>query len=114
MMLLDDVEVDPQAHWLSDLAARASLGMRTSSHEALLSAAKDGGGLACLARFRADPEPGLRRLATPIPPPATEIWLAVHKDSRGTPRTRIALSAIADAVKALAATLDPPDEDGRT
>jgi DNA-binding transcriptional LysR family regulator len=109
MTLLDDVEIDPQAQWLSDLAARASLGMQTSSQEALLFAARSGGGLACLARFRADPDPGLRRLETPLPPPVTEIWLAVHKDSRSTPRVRVALSAIADAVKALGSTLSPRD-----
>jgi DNA-binding transcriptional LysR family regulator len=109
MTLLDDMEIDPQAQWLSDLAARASLGMQTSSQEALLSAARAGGGLACLARFRADPDPGLRRLKTPLPPPVTEIWLAVHKDSRSTPRVRVALSAIADAVKALAPMLSPRD-----
>ncbi|UVF22388.1 LysR family transcriptional regulator (plasmid) [Microvirga terrae] len=107
MTLLDDVEIDPQAQWLSELAARASLGMQTSSHEALLSAARAGGGLACLARFRADPDPGLRRLETPLPPPVTEIWLAVHKDSRSTPRIRAALSAIAEAVKGLAPSLSP-------
>jgi len=109
MTLLDDVEIDPQAQWLSDLATRANLGMQTSSHEALLSAARSGGGLACLARFRADPDPGLRRLETPLPPPVTEIWLAVHKDSRGTPRVRVALSAIAEAVKGLAPALSPQD-----
>jgi DNA-binding transcriptional LysR family regulator len=109
MTLLDDVEIDPQGNWLSDLAARASLGLQTSSHEALLSAARCGGGLACLARFRADPEPPLRRLETPSPAPLTEIWLAVHKDSRSIPRIRVALSAIADAVKALSATLAPSD-----
>jgi DNA-binding transcriptional LysR family regulator len=107
MTLLDDVEIDPQAQWLSDLAARASLGMQTSSQEALLSAARGGGGLACLARFRADPDPGLRRLKTPLPPPMTEIWLAVHKDSRSIPRVRVALSAIAEAVKGLAPALSP-------
>ena len=110
MTLLDDMEIDPQAQWLSDLATRASLGMQTSSHEALLSAARAGGGLACLARFRADPDPGLRRLETTRAAPVTEIWLAVHKDSRSMPRVRAALSAIAEAVKTLAPALDPSDD----
>jgi DNA-binding transcriptional LysR family regulator len=110
MTLLDDIDIDPQARWLTDLSARASLGMQTSSHEALLSAAKAGGGLACLARIRADPEPGLLRLETPLPPPGTEIWLAVHKDSRRTPRVRLILAAISEAVKSLAPRLNPPDQ----
>ncbi|MET0529814.1 MAG: LysR family transcriptional regulator [Microvirga sp.] len=107
MTLLDDVEIDPQTSWVSGLATRARLGFQTGSHEALLSATRCGGGLACLARFRADAEPSLRRLETPSSAPVTEIWLAVHKDSRSIPRIRAALSAIADAVKTLSTTLAP-------
>jgi hypothetical protein len=41
------------------------LALQTSSHEAAVSAAVHGGGLACLARFRADREDWLIRLAVP-------------------------------------------------
>jgi DNA-binding transcriptional LysR family regulator len=109
MTLIGDIDQDAQGRWITDLAARASLGLQTSSQEALLSAACSDGGLACLARFHADPVPNLHRLMTPIPAPATNIWLAVHKDSRGTPRVRAALSAIAEAVRAHSATLDPAE-----
>ena len=112
MTLVGDEDRDAQARWTAELAPRAGLGLQTNSHEALLSAARSGGGLACLARFRADPEVGLRRLATPVPPPVTDIFLVVHRDSRGTPRIRAALSAVAEAVKTISAMLDPADEPG--
>lgn len=110
MTLMSDPDSDAQARWLTDLTPRAELGFQTSSHEALLSATKHGGGLACLARFHADSEPGLLRLATPAPAPATDMWLLVHKDSRATPRIRAALSIVVEAAKAAAERLDPQDE----
>ena len=107
MTLLGDPESDPQAVWVAGLAARASLGFQTSSHEGLLSAARAGGGLACLARFRGDLDADLRLIDTPRPAPKTDIWLVVHNDSRGMPRIRAAMSSIADAVKGMSPHLDP-------
>ena len=110
MTQLGDGEQDAQTSWVTELAPRAGLGLQTSSHEALLSTARSGGGLAYLARFRADMEQGLSRLKTPSVAPTTDIWLVVHKDSRNTPRVRATLTAITKCVRALAAVLDPPDE----
>ena len=110
MTQLGDGEQDAQTTWVTDLAPRARLGLQTSSHEALLSTTRSGGGLACLARFRADGEPGLIRLKTPSVAPTTDIWLVVHKDSRNTPRVRATLTAITKCVRALAAILDPTNE----
>ena len=107
MTLIGDMDADPQARWLADLAPRATLGFQTGSHEGLLSAAKVGGGLACLARFRGDEHPDLRRIDTPVPAPKTDVWLLVHSDSRGIPRIRVAMAAIADAVKLMSPQLDP-------
>ena len=42
---------------------RAKIVFQTSSHEAAVSAALEGSGLACLARFRADRQSGLPRVA---------------------------------------------------
>ena len=69
MTSLDDVDGHVQADWLKALVSRASPGLQTSSHEALVVAARSGGGLACLACFRADPDPSLVRLPTPTPSP---------------------------------------------
>jgi DNA-binding transcriptional LysR family regulator len=110
MTQLGDRENDAQTTWVTELAPRARLGLQTSSHEALLSTARSGGGLACLARFRADVEQGLSRLKTPLVAPTTDIWLVVHKDSRNTPRVRATLTAITKCVRALSEVLDPPDE----
>ena len=109
LMMLGDAESEMQARWLEGLAGRARLSLQTSSHEVLLSAARSGGGLVCLARFRADHDLGLRRLATPVPAPTTEISLVVHKDSRAIPRNRVVLAAITEALKSLSAALDPAD-----
>ncbi len=48
-------------------------------------AARSGGGLACLACFRADADPALTKLATPSPAPPADVYLLFHRDSRSTP-----------------------------
>jgi hypothetical protein len=83
--------------------------MQTSSHEAAVLAAVHGGGLACLARFRADQETGLTRLATSLPVPGAGIWLLVHRDNRQTPRIRVALTSITECVRRHLDVLNPPD-----
>ena len=100
MTSMDDVDGDEQERWTAKLAARTRPGLQTSSHEALVVAARSGGGLACLARFRADPDPSLSKLDTPTPPPSADICILVHKDSRATPRIRAVSTFIADAVGA--------------
>ena len=110
MALAGDISGPSQMNWLEDLTRKARLGFQTTSHQALQQAARSGAGLACLARFRADGDPDLHRLATPTPPPATEIFLVAHKDNRGVPRVRAALNAIATTMKSVSAQLDPTDE----
>jgi DNA-binding transcriptional LysR family regulator len=106
---LEDIQDATQTGWLADLAPRARVAIQTTSHEAAVSAAINGGGLACLARFRADHEPGLTRLAVPLRVPSTGMWLVVHRDSRQTPRIRVALSHIAESVRTLSDALYPAD-----
>ncbi len=107
---VDDITDAPQAGWLAELTGRAVVGLQTSSHEAAVSAALRAGGLACLARFRADREAGLTRIATASPVPSADLWLVVHRDSRQTPRVRLALTAIAETVRALADSFHPVDD----
>ena len=61
----EDIEDATQTGWLSDRTHRARVAMQTSSHEAAVSTAINGGGLACLARFRGEQEGGLQRLEIP-------------------------------------------------
>ena len=100
MTSVEDGDGDEQARWAIGLAPKAKPGLQTTSHEALVVAARSGGGLACVASFRADPDPSLIKLATPTPAPPAEVCVLVHKDSRATPRIRAAASVIAEAIRA--------------
>ena len=104
---LNDLENGPQFGWLADLTSRAKVVFQTSSHEAALLAATQGSGLACLARFRADREPGLVRLMPPSEPPTAGIWLTVHKDSRNTSRIRTVMTHIIETIRTLRGELMP-------
>ena len=108
----DDIRDAARIGWLDGLAPRARVSMQTSSHETAVAASLHGGGLACLARFRADQEGGLCRLATPTLPPHAAIWLVVHKDNRATPRVRVILAHITACVRNLAAALNPAEMAG--
>lgn len=105
----EDIQDATQTNWLTDLASRARVSVQTSSHEAAVSAAIQGGGLACLARFRADRETGLTRLPIPPPVPTARIWLVVHRDNRQMPRIRATLTHITECVRRLRMTLYPAD-----
>ncbi len=106
---LEDIQDATQTGWLTDLAPRARVAMQTSSHEAAVSAAVHGGGLACLARFRADQEAGLTRLEVPSPIPSAGVWLLVHRDNRQMPRIRVALTHITEYVRHRLDKLHPVD-----
>nr|WP_294528081.1 LysR family transcriptional regulator [uncultured Rhodopila sp.] len=106
---LEDIQDATQTGWLTDMAPRAHVSMQTRSHESAVSAAVQGGGLACLARFRADREAGVVRLPIPPPVPTAKIWLVVHRDNRQTPRIRAALTHITEGVRQLGPKLYPAD-----
>jgi DNA-binding transcriptional LysR family regulator len=106
---IDDIQDSAQTGWLADLAPRARVAMQTSSHEAAVSAAVHDGGLACLARFRADREPSLTRLVVPSPAPSAGISLVMHRDNRRNARIRAALTHITECVRKLADQLYPAD-----
>jgi hypothetical protein len=48
-----------------------------------------------------------RHLNTPVPIPAAEIWLGVHRENRQVPRVRAVLDCLADAVRNRSALLNP-------
>jgi DNA-binding transcriptional LysR family regulator len=107
---LDDRQNLLQSGWLADLAPRARVVLRTNSHQTQLEAVAAGEGLACLARFHADPDIRLRRSQTRAAAPGADIWLAVQADKRRTPRIRVVLDAITRAVQENAHSLSPPEE----
>lgn len=98
-----------QAQWLAEHAGKAHVALRTDCGEAQVAAAVHGGGLAVLPCCRADREPALRRLNTPVPVPHAEIWLAVHRDNRHVPRIRAVLDGIAAGLRAGAPAADTPE-----
>lgn len=104
---MEDSQEMTQSAWLTEMASRSQVVLQTSSHEAAVLAAANGGGLACLARFRGDDEPRLTRLAVPTEPPSADILLLVHKDNRDTPRIRVVLNHISERIHALASILQP-------
>lgn len=106
---LEDIQDATQTDWLGDLAPRARVALQTSSHEAAVLAAVHGGGLACLARFRADSEAGLVRLAAPSRIPTAGVWLVVHRDNRQKPRIRVALTHITEWFRRMSRVLHPAD-----
>ena len=109
VLQMADVQNIDQADWLTDQASRARVALKTSSHETAVQAAIHGGGLCCLARFRADPEANLVRLTPPTPIPKAGIWLVVHKDNRSTPRIRVVLTEITNIIRKLSSQLNPDD-----
>ena len=107
--LLDDKELSAQAAWLARHAGGAKVVLRADSYETQHWSVASGGGIAILPGFRADREPGLRRIVTAEAVPRADIWLGVHRGNRHVPRVRVVLDCIAEAVRGQAAILDPPD-----
>ena len=106
---MEDSQEMTQSAWLTEMASRSQVVLQTSSHEVAVLAAANGGGLACLARFRGDDDPRLNRLAVPTEPPFADILLLVHKDNRDTPRIRVVLNHISERIHALASILQPQE-----
>jgi DNA-binding transcriptional LysR family regulator len=102
-----DADLSQQANWLHEHVGRALVVLKAESYETQHWAAYCGGGVALLPRFRADPEPTLRRIITREPIPNASIWLGVHRENRATPRIRTVLDCIAGAVRGRSATLNP-------
>lgn len=97
----------PDSAWLAEVAPRARLACRSVTREALAGLAAAGAGLATLPRYLGDGMPELRALATPSAVPGRDLWVGVHRDTRGTPRVRTLVEAIARGVRRLAPELDP-------
>ncbi|QSQ27487.1 LysR family transcriptional regulator [Pyxidicoccus parkwayensis] len=95
--------------WLRELASRARIAFRLNNRDVQARVAISGAGLACLPRCLGDAMTELRRLATPTPPPARDLWLGVHRDLRATPRVKEVADFIAGELRRLGPTLNPED-----
>lgn len=105
--VLEDQSHLPEAVWLRDLFSAGEIAFRSNSREAQLWATKSGGGVAILARYRADVEPDLVRLKTDIPNLTRDIWMGVHSDLRHMPRIRAVIDAVVSALQTNADALNP-------
>lgn len=104
---LEDQAHLPEFKWLREEFPDALVAFRSNSREVQIHAALAGAGVAALACYRADLEPGLVRLNVEGVELARDIWLGVHVDMRHMPRVRAVTDAVVAALKNNARILNP-------
>ena len=104
VLSLDDIAGAPDAAWMQRTLSQAKVALRTNSRYGHAVAAESGIGLALLSDYLADGR-DLVRVDTPEPTPRLEIWLAVHEDTRHTPRIRALMEALTAGLRARARQL---------
>ena len=105
--VLDDQEHLPEAKWLRQIYPNAAVGLRSNSREVQLHATLAGAGIAALACYRADIEPGLIRVENALPDLVRDIWLGVHVDMRHMPRVRAVVDAVVGSLEINSKALNP-------
>ncbi len=105
--VLDDQVHLPEAKWLREEFPSAPVGFRSNSREVQLHATLAGAGVAALACYRANIEPGLVRLSSTKAALVRDIWLGVHLDMRHMPRVRAVADVVTEALRINADVLDP-------
>lgn len=105
--VLDDQEHLPEAKWLRQIYPNAAVGFRSNSREVQLHATLAGAGIAALACYRADIEPGLIRVENSLPDLVRDIWLGVHVDMRHMPRVRAVVDAVVGSLEVNSKALNP-------
>ena len=103
---LPDLMALPEMAWLTTMTGAAQAALRSNSRFAHRDACAAGIGMACLACYLGDPA-GLVRLDTPMPGPQRELFLAVHADTRHTPRIRTTPDFLAATLRDAATRLLP-------
>jgi DNA-binding transcriptional LysR family regulator len=98
----------PEMAWFAGTFPAARAALRTNSRYGQRDACRHGIGIACLARYLGD-SAGLVRLTPPAPPPLRELWMAVHNDTRHTPRIRAVTDFLAAALRESAPRLNPAE-----
>ncbi|MES2493247.1 MAG: LysR family transcriptional regulator [Pseudomonadota bacterium] len=107
--VLDDQSHLPEAKWLRDAFPNAVISFRSNSREVQIHATLAGAGVAALARYRADGEPGLVRLFPDKPDLVRDIWMGIHVDMRHMPRVRAVTDAVVETLRKNAGILNPGD-----
>jgi DNA-binding transcriptional LysR family regulator len=99
---LDDSLSHLSVHqWLAANVPVDRIGFKASSFVAVTEAARSGMGLALLPCYLAESTGGLERIGQPLAELATDFWLLVHEDLRGTARVRAFIDFIAAEIAKL-------------
>jgi DNA-binding transcriptional LysR family regulator len=93
-----DYTVIPQVPWLREVAAGATVVLRSNSAMTRRAAAVSGAGIALLPSILADLDPGLVRVPSEVPP-KQDLWLVTHRDLARVPRIRATLEFLADLAR---------------
>lgn len=88
-----------EMQWFSSLTHAARVAVRSISTDLHVAATEAGIGLGCLPLELATTR-RVEQIAVSGPAPARELWLAVHQDTRRTPRIRALMDALAKGLKA--------------
>lgn len=97
----------PEGAWFNRNMTEADTVLATNSREGQLKACFAAAGLACLPRYLADPYSELVRIALPSEPPAREIWVGTHRDTRGSAKIRAVLIWIEELMLRARERLNP-------
>jgi DNA-binding transcriptional LysR family regulator len=98
ILTLDELAGVVDMAWIRETLGQAQVALRTNSRYAHAAAAEAGVGIAGLSHYLAEGR-DLVRLPTPMPTPRREVWLAVHEDTRHTPRIRALMEALTAGLK---------------
>jgi DNA-binding transcriptional LysR family regulator len=88
----------PQQKWLLSVAGERPIACEISDINGHLVAARAGAGVAGLPDFLADSDPKLQRVTCEGEPFSRDIWMAVHRDLRGTPQIRAVMDFLLKVV----------------
>lgn len=88
----------PEMVWMASLTGAANVALRTGNTDLQLAAAEAGMGLACLPD-RLATRRALTRLEARGPMPSRDLWLAVHQDTRRTPRIHALMEALSSKLR---------------
>ena len=87
-----------EMHWFSELTYAARVAIRSISTDLHVAATEAGVGLGCLPLALVETR-RVARIEVPGPAPSRQLWLAVHQDTRRTPRIRVLMDALTAGLK---------------
>lgn len=89
----------PLEQWMTAQGLSGLCRYRVDSVLGMLTAVRDGMGIAVLPCYLCDGDERLARLGETLPALATDLWLLTHEDLRGVARIRAFLDFVAQAIK---------------